>query len=321
MNETFVCIKVDREERPDIDGVYMTVCQMMTGSGGWPLTILMTPEQKALLRRHLHPEGKPLRADRDDRAHPAESSGSGRPVTTRCCSIGRAGRTAAAAMPPPSRRRASCPAGGLLDRLTTTLAAQLRQQPRRFRRRPQVPHARTSCSSCCATGSARASRRPSRWSRRRLAAMRRGGIYDHVGFGFHRYSTDARVAAAPLREDALRPGAAGHGLPGGLPGDRQADAMQKRPGEIFTYVLRDMTAPGRRLLFRRGCRQRGRGGKILRCGAKRRSGQPWMPTRRPSSWNFAELRRRAISSTRPRVRKRAETFFIWLDRSSRRPPC
>ncbi|MGQ9644593.1 MAG: thioredoxin domain-containing protein, partial [Ignavibacterium sp.] len=46
MNETFVSIKVDREERPDIDGIYMTVCQMITGSGGWPLTIIMTPEKK-----------------------------------------------------------------------------------------------------------------------------------------------------------------------------------------------------------------------------------------------------------------------------------
>ncbi|HEY0088912.1 MAG TPA: thioredoxin domain-containing protein, partial [Candidatus Lokiarchaeia archaeon] len=41
LNETFVSIKVDREERPDIDSVYMTVCQMMTGKGGWPLTIIM----------------------------------------------------------------------------------------------------------------------------------------------------------------------------------------------------------------------------------------------------------------------------------------
>jgi uncharacterized protein YyaL (SSP411 family) len=46
MNNTFISIKVDREERPDIDKIYMTVCQMMTGSGGWPLTILMTPEKK-----------------------------------------------------------------------------------------------------------------------------------------------------------------------------------------------------------------------------------------------------------------------------------
>lgn len=46
LNQYFVCIKVDREERPDIDGIYMTVCQMLTKSGGWPLTIVMTPEKK-----------------------------------------------------------------------------------------------------------------------------------------------------------------------------------------------------------------------------------------------------------------------------------
>ena len=46
MNETFVSIKVDREERPDLDSLYMTVCQMMTGSGGWPLNLIMTPDRK-----------------------------------------------------------------------------------------------------------------------------------------------------------------------------------------------------------------------------------------------------------------------------------
>ena len=46
MNDVFVSIKVDREERPDLDNIYMTVSQMMTGSGGWPLNILLTPEKK-----------------------------------------------------------------------------------------------------------------------------------------------------------------------------------------------------------------------------------------------------------------------------------
>jgi uncharacterized protein len=46
LNKNFVSIKVDREERPDIDHIYMSVCQAMTGRGGWPLTILMTPEKK-----------------------------------------------------------------------------------------------------------------------------------------------------------------------------------------------------------------------------------------------------------------------------------
>ncbi|NLX47803.1 MAG: thioredoxin domain-containing protein [Euryarchaeota archaeon] len=45
MNDTFVCIKVDREERPEVDSLYMKVCQMMTGGGGWPLTIIMTPDR------------------------------------------------------------------------------------------------------------------------------------------------------------------------------------------------------------------------------------------------------------------------------------
>ena len=42
--DDFICIKVDREERPDIDAVYMAACQALTGSGGWPLTVLMTPD-------------------------------------------------------------------------------------------------------------------------------------------------------------------------------------------------------------------------------------------------------------------------------------
>ncbi|MGE4548150.1 MAG: thioredoxin domain-containing protein [Intestinibacillus sp.] len=46
LNRDFICVKVDREERPDIDAVYMKVCQALTGSGGWPLTVLLTPEQK-----------------------------------------------------------------------------------------------------------------------------------------------------------------------------------------------------------------------------------------------------------------------------------
>ena len=45
MNENFINIKVDREERPDLDTIYMNAVQMMTGSGGWPMTVFLTPEQ------------------------------------------------------------------------------------------------------------------------------------------------------------------------------------------------------------------------------------------------------------------------------------
>src|SRR5918999_1283098 len=46
MNENFVCIKVDREERPDLDSIYMNAVQMMTGHGGWPMTMFLTPDLK-----------------------------------------------------------------------------------------------------------------------------------------------------------------------------------------------------------------------------------------------------------------------------------
>ncbi|MGH3101032.1 MAG: thioredoxin domain-containing protein, partial [Thermoleophilia bacterium] len=45
MNDRFVCIKLDREERPDLDSIYMDACQAMTGSGGWPLNVFLTPDQ------------------------------------------------------------------------------------------------------------------------------------------------------------------------------------------------------------------------------------------------------------------------------------
>ncbi len=46
MNDAFINVKVDREERPDVEGVYMAVSQMMTGGGEWPLTIIMTPDRR-----------------------------------------------------------------------------------------------------------------------------------------------------------------------------------------------------------------------------------------------------------------------------------
>ena len=58
MNDSFVSIKVDREERPDIDGIYMTVCQVLTGSGGWPLTVIMTPDKKPFFAGTYFPKSE-----------------------------------------------------------------------------------------------------------------------------------------------------------------------------------------------------------------------------------------------------------------------
>lgn len=56
LNRSFIAIKVDREERPDIDSVYMSACQALTGSGGWPLTIIMTPEKKPFIAGTYFPK-------------------------------------------------------------------------------------------------------------------------------------------------------------------------------------------------------------------------------------------------------------------------
>ena len=53
MNENFICIKVDREERPDVDQVYMTAAQLITGRGGWPLNAIGVGRWQAFLCRHL----------------------------------------------------------------------------------------------------------------------------------------------------------------------------------------------------------------------------------------------------------------------------
>lgn len=58
LNRHFISIKVDREERPDVDAVYMAVCQALTGTGGWPLTIIMTPEQKPFFAGTYFPKNR-----------------------------------------------------------------------------------------------------------------------------------------------------------------------------------------------------------------------------------------------------------------------
>ena len=58
MNAAFVNVKVDREERPDVDAIYMDAVQAMTGRGGWPMTVFLTPDGRAVLRRHVLPEAE-----------------------------------------------------------------------------------------------------------------------------------------------------------------------------------------------------------------------------------------------------------------------
>ncbi|PWN05086.1 thioredoxin domain-containing protein [Rhodohalobacter mucosus] len=187
MNRTFVNIKVDREERPDIDNTYMTVCQMITGQGGWPLTIIMTPEKEPFyaatyLPRHSHPNRIGMydlvpainKAWKEDRDRILESVDRIKKGFSRSLELGRSG-------------------GSLTEKIEQEAFDSLKQRYDRvhggFGGSPKFPspHNLTFLIDYSRlTGNDEASE----MAAHTLEQMRLGGIWDHVGGGFHRYSTD-----------------------------------------------------------------------------------------------------------------------------------
>lgn len=227
LNDTFICIKVDREERPDIDAVYMAACQMMNRSCGWPLTVLMTPEKQPFfvatymprksrfgsvgvmdLCRQVknlwdHKRDQVVSSAADVMTHlgRAFSYSSGDDVSedifhTAFAQIEKSfdarygGFEGAPKFPTPHR---------LLFIL-------------RYARHHQNDHARDMVVKT-------------------LKAMRNGGIWDHVGFGFHRYSTDVRWFL-PHFEKML--------YDQSLLASAYLDAFQVTGDEIFAQTARDI---------------------------------------------------------------------------------
>jgi uncharacterized protein YyaL (SSP411 family) len=238
MNEAFVSIKVDREERPDIDNVYMSACQVMTGSGGWPLSIIMTPDKKPFFATTYIPRGGRFGLTGMMELIPqirelwATRRGEALSLSNEIAAV--------------LQRTSQDTPGEELDEATLELAYE--QLAKRF----DGQHA--------GFGSAPKFPTPHNllfllryWKRggniaalemveKTLQAMRRGGIYDHVGFGFHRYSTDSQWLV-PHFEKMLYDQAT---LAMAYTEAYQATGKEdygKTAREIFTYVLRDMTAP------------------------------------------------------------------------------
>jgi uncharacterized protein YyaL (SSP411 family) len=195
LNEHFVPVKVDREERPDVDRVYMTFVQGTTGSGGWPMSVWLTPDLQPFFGGTYFPPssrwGRPgfadilreiARAWRTDRAQVVESAAA---VTRELKALDR-GSTAA-----------ETPGPEALARTVAQLQHSYDARHGGFGGAPKFPrpsellfllreHARTGASGGSAGGPA-----PLDMVLGTLRAIAYGGMRDHIGGGFHRYSVDA----------------------------------------------------------------------------------------------------------------------------------
>jgi uncharacterized protein YyaL (SSP411 family) len=236
MNEAFVNIKVDREERPDIDSIYMAACQKMTGSGGWPLNIILTPDRRPFYAStyipkeskfghlgmiELVPRIKELWISNRDEVEKAANHN----VNALKFAAGTAGEILGE---------------DILHRAYEQLLSMFDEVHGGFGDEPKFPTPHNLMFLL------------RYWKRsgdgmallmveKTLRAMRMGGIYDHVGFGFHRYSVDA-LWRVPHFEKMLYDQA--------MIAIAYAEAYQatgkkeyeKTCREILTYILRDMTA-------------------------------------------------------------------------------
>ena len=237
INDAFVPVKVDREERPDIDHVYMNVCQLVTGQGGWPLTLFLTPEKKPFFAATYIP-----RESRFGRTGLIE-------LIPRIDVLWREkrGELLESAEKITEALRRFSPSGGddlavsHLDIAYRNLAGTFDEEHGGFGTAPKFPtphHLTFLLRYWKRTGNERAFEKVEKT----LGAMRRGGICDQVGFGFHRYSTDEKWLL-PHFEKMLSDQAqlAIAYLEAYQAGGKDEYARAAR--EIFAYVLRDLTGP------------------------------------------------------------------------------
>jgi len=239
MNAHFICIKVDREERPDLDQIYMNAVQLMTRHGGWPMSVFLTPDLKPFYGGTYWPPdsrtGMPGFRDILEKVHEAwidkrhELNHSAEELT-------KAVREIAAADGERSDLNDS-----LLRRAMQRLISIADRRYGGFGGAPKFPHSMDvrlllRCWKRFGDADALAI------SRLTLDKMASGGMYDHLGGGFHRYSTDERWLVPHfekmLYDNALL-----------VPAYLEAFQVTGDPAyarvvrETLDYVLREMTQP------------------------------------------------------------------------------
>ena len=187
LNENFVSIKVDREERPDIDSVYMRVCQSLTGSGGWPLTVFLTPDKKPFFAGTYFPK------------HSRPGSTGLIELLTRVTDIWTHDRAALTAQsreitdflanqqldfPAESEKNSSA----LIEEGLSYFVRSFDRKNGGFGSAPKFPSPHNLLFLMAQKG--KKGDKYTAMAEKTLVQMYRGGIFDHIGGGFCRYSTD-----------------------------------------------------------------------------------------------------------------------------------
>jgi uncharacterized protein YyaL (SSP411 family) len=243
MNELFVCIKVDREERPDVDDVYMKAVQILTQGGGWPMSVWLTPDGRPFFGgTYFPPEDKYGRAGfpkvcaemgrlwKEERQRVLDAADALTGEVRKASTLASAGGSSDAALPE-----------GLVARAADRIVRNFDPTYGGFGAAPKFPHPMEL--ALLVRADARIGKPEARHAALfTLEKMAAGGIYDQVGGGFHRYSTDERWLV-PHFEKMLYDNAqlAGVYLDAFLATGDEAHARVVR--EILDYVLREMTSP------------------------------------------------------------------------------
>lgn len=239
LNESYVSIKVDREERPDVDSTYMDVCQMMTGSGGWPLTIIMRPDRKPFFAATYLPK--------EDRFGMQGL----RPLLIEIANIWKT-----------QRRKVD----EVAERATSSIADQLEIRDKREQMDRHVFDSlyfllRDSFDEKFGGfGPPPKFPLPNKilvllryWRRTgeqqaldmvdfTLQAMSQGGIRDHVGGGFHRYSTDSNWLVPHFEKMLYDQALLLMAYSEAYQATKRWD-FRKTVEDIVAYIERDMTSP------------------------------------------------------------------------------
>ena len=235
MNRCVVSIKVDREERPDLDGIYMTAVMLMTGSGGWPMSVFLTPDRKPFFGATYIPRDRFAQLLEAVRTAWKERKDEVRAQAEQVArAVEEAGRL-------PGGPSASLPGPELAATAAARFSGMFDPRDGGFGGAPKFPQ--PSILEFLMSHFETAGDRTSlAMAERTLEAMADGGIHDQAGGGFHRYSTDARWLV-PHFEKMLYDQAQllrAYARAGALTGN---PSFRRTAKEIVEYLLREMQSP------------------------------------------------------------------------------